>query len=114
MSEKEDWEAGRAMDTVVPMPCPRLETVTVPPLDLTKVEAIQKPSPDPGTLACRRSLRNERRPSSRCSSGVMPTPSSVTERIIQPGSAWALIDMVDPDGEYLAAVCCSCPQASSI
>src|ERR1700730_2302467 len=42
--------AGRTMEAVVPCPCPRLEISIVPPFALTKVEAIQKPRPDPGIV----------------------------------------------------------------
>src|SRR5258708_24744488 len=44
-------EPGRAMKAVVPCPCPRLELSMVPPFALTKVDAIQKPRPDPGMVA---------------------------------------------------------------
>ena len=44
-------EPGRAMDAVVPCPCPRLQMSMVPPFALTKVEAIQNPRPDPGIVA---------------------------------------------------------------
>src|ERR1700676_5425010 len=43
-------EAGRAMEAVVPCSCPRLETSIVPPFALTKIEAIQKPRPEPGIV----------------------------------------------------------------
>src|SRR4030088_1187316 len=43
-------EAGRAMEAVVPCPCPRLEMSMVPPFAATKVDAIQKPRPDPGMV----------------------------------------------------------------
>ena len=36
------------MDTVVPNPGPGLATLMVPPFALTKVDAIQKPRPEPG------------------------------------------------------------------
>src|SRR5580704_6877279 len=41
-------EPGRAIEAVVPRPCPWLEMSVVPPFALTKVDAIQKPNPDPG------------------------------------------------------------------
>jgi hypothetical protein len=44
-------EPGRAMEAVVPCPCPRLEMSMVPPFALTKVEAIQNPRPEPGIVA---------------------------------------------------------------
>src|SRR6202048_1367122 len=44
-------EAGRDMDAAVPCPCPRLEISTVPPFARTKVDAIQKPRPEPGMVA---------------------------------------------------------------
>ena len=39
------------MEAVVPSPCPGLEMSMVPPFALTKVDAIQKPRPDPGIVA---------------------------------------------------------------
>ena len=36
------------METVVPNPGPGLETVRMPPFAMTKVDAIQKPRPEPG------------------------------------------------------------------
>ena len=39
------------MEAVVPNPCPGLEMSMVPPFALTKVDAIQKPSPEPGMEA---------------------------------------------------------------
>src|SRR5450756_1474239 len=44
-------EAGRAIEAVVPCPGPRLEISMDPSFALTKVEAIQKPRPDPGMVA---------------------------------------------------------------
>src|ERR1700686_4924992 len=53
-------EPGSAMQAVVPRPCPRLEISMVPPFALTKVDAIQKPSPEPGPVARRPGLRKDR------------------------------------------------------
>src|ERR1700739_1078909 len=44
-------EAGSVMEAVVPNPCPALDMPMVPPFAPTKVDAIQKPRPDPGMLA---------------------------------------------------------------
>jgi hypothetical protein len=44
-------EAGRVIEAVVPNPCPGLDMPMVPPLAPTKVDAIQKPRPDPGMVA---------------------------------------------------------------
>src|ERR1700761_142626 len=44
-------DPGRAMEAVVPNPCPRLDMSMVPPLALTKVDAIQNPRPEPGMVA---------------------------------------------------------------
>src|SRR5258707_11040062 len=44
-------EPGRDMDAVVPCPCPWLKISMVPPFALTKVDAIQKPRPEPGMVA---------------------------------------------------------------
>jgi hypothetical protein len=44
-------EPGRVMDAVVPCPCPGLDMSMVPPLAPTKMDAIQKPRPDPGMVA---------------------------------------------------------------
>jgi hypothetical protein len=41
----------RVMEAVVPRPWPRLDMSMVPPLALTKVDAIQKPRPEPGMVA---------------------------------------------------------------
>jgi hypothetical protein len=44
-------EPGRAMEAVVPCPWPRLDMSMLPPFALTKVDAIQKPRPEPGMVA---------------------------------------------------------------
>src|SRR5579872_4299235 len=67
-------EQGRVIDAVAPLPCPSLEMSTLPPLASTKIDAIQKPRPDPGTAARWRWLRNDFRPRFGRSSGVIPTP----------------------------------------
>lgn len=36
------------METIVPSPCPGLDVLMVPPVAPTKIEAIQKPRPEPG------------------------------------------------------------------
>ena len=50
------------IEAVVPRPWPRLAMSALPLCALTKVDAIQKPRPEPGTLAWRRGLRNDLRP----------------------------------------------------
>src|ERR1700692_656172 len=100
------------MEAVVPCPLPPLTISIDPSFALMKVDAIQKPRPEPGIVAWWRRLRHDRRPSCCCSSGVIPTPWSEIDRMTCPCTARVLTEIVDPDGEYLAAFSRSWPQAS--
>ena len=102
------------MAIVVPRLMPALSASIRPPLALTNALAIHSPRPEPDMVEAWRGPRKKRSPSWAFSSSVRPAPVSRTDRTRPWPLRFAATVMVEPEGEYLAALSTICAKACSI